>query len=194
MFNASLQNSNGDLNLNVLNEDLVVDLVNLSSDSRIWKFRSEPFHEPQVFKEIWIDKTFKQMQSNKRICYVIYVDKKMAGSSSFYQIDAENKSLNIGYTWFHPDFWGTKANPLTKLIMLEYVFEQLDFNRVEFSVDSVNLPSRKALEKYGIKQEGVLRNHMILSDGRVRDSVIYSVIQQEWPEIKTNIESRVKTL
>ncbi len=194
MFNENLLISKDALRLQVLNEDLVSDLTNLSSDSRIWRFRPEPLYEPRVFKEKWIDKAFEQMQIKKRICYVVSVDQRMAGSSSYYDIDSENKKLSIGYTWFHPDYWGTTVNPLTKLIMLEHAFEQLGFNRVEFSVDSINIPSRKSLEKYGIKQEGILRNHMILTDGRIRDSVIYSVISQEWPEIKTRIQSLVDAL
>lgn len=189
MLNTMPQLTRDEISLHVLNEELSGDLINISSHPKIWELRAENFLDSQVFKEQWIDKAFKQMRTNRRICYVIYHKNKVAGSSSFYAMDEENKTVNIGYTWFHPDFWGGKINACTKLIMLEYVFEELKYHRVKFCVDSMNISACRSLEKYGIKKERVLRNHMILGNGRVRDSVVYSVIFQEWLEIKARIES-----
>lgn len=193
IFDLDQPISKDGMELHLLNEKLADDLIHISSDPRIWKYMPEPLYKPQVFKEQWIDKAIKQIAHSKRICFVIFFKQRIAGSSSYYEIDLANKKLNIGYTWFHPDFWGSKANPLAKFIMLEYVFENLGYNRVGFSVDSINLPSCNALNKLGIKQEGILRNHLVLSDGRIRNSVTYSVIPQEWPDIKRNIELIVKT-
>lgn len=188
-INEKLRKDN--VTLTLLNEKFIDSLVKLSDDKRIWQYVPEKFHESTVFQENWIHKAIKQIENDKRICFVVSFSEEIVGSSSYYQLDLENKKLNIGYTWFHPKFWGTKVNPLTKLIMLEYAFETLNCVRVEFSVDAVNLPSRKALNNLGIQQEGILRNHLTLSDGRIRDSVIFSVTYQEWPEIKNNIQRRL---
>lgn len=192
IFNITEKLSRGDVTLKVFEEKFIDPLLNISVDQRIWQYTPEAFSDPLVFKEKWINKAIKQMENNKRICFVVFFEKEIAGSSSYYQIDLENKKLNIGYTWFHPKFWGSTVNPLTKLIMLEYAFEHLNCIRVEFSVDSLNLPSCKALKKLNISEEGVLRNHMILADGRIRDSVIYAVTNQEWPKIKRKIQEGLK--
>ncbi len=185
--------SKDEITLQLFNESFSEELTRLAADPRIWELRSEAYYDPQVFKDKWIKKTLEHIQKNKRICFVVFYKNKMIGSSSFYDIDTENKILNIGYTWFHPDYWGTKINPLTKLAMLETVFENLKYNRAGFSVDSINTQSCKALEKLGIKHEGIMRNHIILSDGRVRHSSLYSVIVEEWPQTKKNIEAIVKS-
>lgn len=188
IFEISEPLCKNDISLHVLNKKHVDALVAISRDVRIWKFGTHDFSDESIFREKWIQKAFFEMENNKRICFVIFLGNKIIGSSSYYHIDPDNKNLSIGYTWFHPDYWGSSVNPLSKLIMLDYAFDTLDMIRVEFCVDSINLPSQNSLSKFGIQKEGVLRNHMILSSKRIRDSVIFSVIPQEWLVIKSNIE------
>ncbi len=188
IFKISEPICKNNISLCVLSEENVDTLVAISRDARIWKFGTHDFSDETIFREKWIQKAFCEMENNKRICFVIFLDDKIIGSSSYYHIDTVNKNLSIGYTWFHPDYWGSSVNPLSKLIMLDYAFETLSMIRVEFCVDSINLPSQNSLAKFGIQREGVLRNHMILSNNRIRDSVIFSVIPQEWLMIKSNIE------
>lgn len=182
----------GNVTLRMLETNHINQLEKLASDNKIWQHASEPFHESETFREKWFNKAIAQMNTKDRICFVIFQDGKMAGSSSYYEIDIDNKKLNIGYTWLHPSFWGTHLNAISKLILLDYAFNILKFNRVGFSVDSLNHHSCNALTKLGIKQEGILRNHLILSNSRIRDSVIYSVIQDEWTEIKKYIETKIE--
>lgn len=188
ILNIDQQMCKGNIVMHLFDEQYADELANLAADARIWQYMPESLHESAIFKEKWITKTINHIKNHQRVCFIVFHKEQMAGSSSYYQIDIKNKKLNIGYTWFHPNFWGTSVNPLTKLIMLEYAFEILAFNRVEFSVEALNPLSRKALKKFGIQPEGVLRNHMVLSNGRIRDSVIYSIIKTEWPEIKENIQ------
>ncbi|MDX2165381.1 MAG: GNAT family protein [Gammaproteobacteria bacterium] len=188
MFNALQIESalaKDDIELHVLNETHIPQLEKLAQDERIWKFAT---HEHNRFKEEWIDKAITQMQQNKRLCLVIFYQGNIVGSTSYYHIDLDNKKLTIGHTWLHPNHWGSKINRVIKLMMLEYAFDKLGFIRVEFQVDSLNIPSQNALQKIGIKHEGILRNHMLLSNGRIRNTYVYSVIPEEWPMIKQNIE------
>ncbi len=176
------------IELHILNESHFSDLEKLANDKRIWQFAT---FEHNRFKAEWIDKALMHMQQNKRICFVIFYQAKIVGSTSYYHIDVDNKKLIIGYTWLHPDYWGSKINRIIKLLMLEYAFKELGCIRVEFQVDSLNTPSQNALQKIGIKQEGILRNHMLLSIGRIRDTYIYSIIPDEWPAIKQNIQQAI---
>ena len=120
----------------------------------------------------------------------LIVDKqhnRVAGSTRFGNISFANKRLEIGWTWLHPDFHGTGLNKACKFLLLQFAFETLLFNRVEIKTDAINLQSRKAILKIGAKEEGIFRKHQITSEGRVRDSVYYSIIKDEWPAIKSGI-------
>lgn len=174
--------------LTVLNESHENALTALASEKAIWEFATENYYEPEIFKKRWFDKAMDQMNSKERVCFVIFHNNKMVGSSSYYEIDLPNKKTNIGYTWFHPKTWGQKINPLSKLIMLEHAFEILKLNRAGFSVDSINKRSCRALEKLGIQYEGTLRNHLVLSDQRIRHSAMFSVTIDEWADTKDRLQ------
>lgn len=192
MINEDIILTLDNITLKRLSEDHTPQLIQIATaNPKIWEFAPRPYHED--FQELWIKKAFKHMQSGTRICFVIFHDNQIVGSSSYYEIDHENKRLNIGYTWFDPLCWGTKINPISKFILFQHAFEVMKFNRVGFSVDSENLRSCNALRKLGIKEEGVLRNHLILANGRIRHSVIFSIIIEEWPEFKKQLEKIIKT-
>lgn len=178
--------------LRVLDQSHADQLIKLASDKKIWEYAPEPFYEPHVFKEKWLNKAFAQMYNKERVSFAIFYLNEIVGSTSYYEINDDNKSINIGYTWFHPSFWGTKINAISKLILLSNAFDILNFNRVGFSVDSLNLRSCHSLQKLGIKQEYILRNHIILPSGRIRHSAIFSVIRHEWPEVKKSIITRTE--
>ncbi|ABS77838.1 N-acetyltransferase [Coxiella burnetii] len=128
------------------------------------------------------------MEAEKRWPFSVEYDGKVVGSTSYYSIDPKNRQVNIGYTWYHPRMWGTKLNSTVKFILLEYAFEQLKFIRIAFCVDQLNYRSCRALEKLGAKREGVLRKHMIRSDGTFRNSVIYGITDDDWSTIKNNLQ------
>lgn len=178
---------NGDIELHPLKDTHFSELEKLAKDERLWKFGIHPFHQDNLFREKWITNALSQIKNHDRVCFAVFYQGKMVGSTSYYHIDLDNKKLTIGYTWLHPDYWGSPVNRLIKLAMFEYAFEKRGCLRVEFQVDSINLPSQHALQKLGIKQEGLLRNHMLLSNGRVRHTYVYGVIREEWPEIKQRI-------
>lgn len=116
---------------------------------------------------------------------------EVVGSSRYLNIDRANRRLEIGYTWIVPGHQRRGANLEAKLLQLTHAFETLECRRVEFKTDSQNEQSRNALAGIGATFEGILRNHMISQGGRTRHSAYYSVIDEEWPRVKTSLEERL---
>lgn len=107
--------------------------------------------------------------------------------SRFYELDERNKRVAIGYTWYKPSVWGKVYNKECKLLLLQYAFEEMKFNRVELTVASQNIRSQKAVEKIGGIKEGVMRKHAIRNDGTQTDTVVFSIINDEWPGVKEKL-------
>ena len=116
---------------------------------------------------------------------------RVAGATRYLNIVPEFRGLEIGGTWYGLEFQRTAVNTECKYLLLQYAFETLDCIRVQFKTDSRNVRSQRAIERIGAKHEGVLRNHMILSDGRFRDSVYYSIVESEWPDVKKQLEAKL---
>ena len=116
---------------------------------------------------------------------------RVAGSTRFLKADLPNKRIEIGFTFLGKTWRKTRINTESKFLMLSYAFETMGLNRVEFRTDYLNSTSRRAIVRLGAKEEGLLRNHMVMPNGRVRDSVIYSVIRNEWPGVKQHLSSKL---
>lgn len=117
---------------------------------------------------------------------------RIVGSTRFLDISEANRHVEIGWTWLTPDVWRTRINTECKYLLLKYCFEVLGLIRVQIKTDKRNSRSQEAIERIGGVKEGVLRKHRILSDGYVRDSVYYSVIDDEWPTVKLNLETMLR--
>jgi RimJ/RimL family protein N-acetyltransferase len=109
----------------------------------------------------------------------------------FYDMVADHRRLAIGSTWYAPSARGTLVNAEVRLVTLTHAFEQMGVNRVELITDPNNLSSRVAMKLLGAVEEGVIRQHMIYKDGRVRDSVLFSVIRGEWPRIRERLMNKL---
>lgn len=114
------------------------------------------------------------------------------GSTRYGNIDREHRRVEIGWTWVARDWQRTAVNTECKYLLLRHAFEKLGCIRVEFKTDSQNDRSRAALLRIGAKQEGVFRNHMITSSGRIRHTVYFSVIDSEWSAVKASLEAKLK--
>ncbi len=114
---------------------------------------------------------------------------RVAGSTRYLNIDRPNRGLEVGGTWYGPEFQRTPANTECKYLLLTHAFETLKVIRVQIKTDLLNVRSQKAIERIGAIKEGVLRNHMILQDGRIRDSVFYSILDKEWAGVKRKLEA-----
>jgi RimJ/RimL family protein N-acetyltransferase len=112
---------------------------------------------------------------------------RVAGATRYLNIMPSDRGLEIGGTWYGVDFQRTAVNTECKYLLLSHAFETLGVIRVQLKTDLRNERSQKAMERIGAKKEGVLRNHMILPDGRYRDSVFYSILDSEWAEVKNNL-------
>ncbi len=122
------------------------------------------------------------------------IDKKtgrIAGSTRFMKANLPNRRVEIGYTFLGGNWQKTRINTEAKFLMLTHAFEQLELNRVEFLTDYLNHNSRQAILRLGAKEEGILRNHMVMPDGRVRDSVLYSIIINEWPGVRQHLSAKL---
>jgi RimJ/RimL family protein N-acetyltransferase len=108
------------------------------------------------------------------------------GSTSFGNIDLLHGRLEIGWTWLGRQFQGVGINREVKFLLLRFAFEALEIKRVEFKTDVLNQQSRRALKNIGATEEGVLRSHMIMPHNRRRDTIYYSILADEWPEVKAN--------
>jgi len=114
---------------------------------------------------------------------------RVAGATRYLNIMSHDRGLEIGGTWYGLEFQRTAVNTECKYLLLQHAFETLNCIRVQLKTDSQNERSQRAIERIGAKHEGVLRNHMILPDGRFRDSVYYSIIESEWPGVKARLEA-----
>jgi RimJ/RimL family protein N-acetyltransferase len=114
------------------------------------------------------------------------------GMSCFYGLSPEHRSVEIGFTWYSAAVRGTQVNPSSKLAMLSHAFETMQTIRVQLQCDGRNLTSQRAIEKLGATREGVLRRKGILPDGTYRDTVIFSILDFEWPRVKAGLLARIK--
>ncbi len=117
---------------------------------------------------------------------------RVVGSTRFGNIDRANRRVEIGWTWIARPGQRTAINTEAKYLMLRHAFEQWDCIRVELKTDACNARSRRAILRLGAKEEGVLRQHMITATGRVRDTVYYSIIAAEWPEVRAHLEAMLR--
>lgn len=177
--------------LEALNERHVETLRALARDERLWEFTktllvNETFDAQfNRYMANAFDETFGGLQRS----FVMRDAQTGAvmGMTRYYKLDAANKRTSIGYTWYTPAYWGRVHNKECKLLLLQYAFETLGFQRVEFEVAHQNIRSQKAVAKIGGVKEGVLRKHGRMADGTVRDTVVFSIVDDEWPEKKQNL-------
>ncbi|NOT05348.1 MAG: GNAT family N-acetyltransferase [Anaerolineales bacterium] len=113
---------------------------------------------------------------------------KVAGATRYLNIMPKDRGLEIGGTFYGTEYQRTPVNTECKYLLLTHAFEKLGCIRVQLKTDLRNLRSQNAIERIGAKREGILRNHMILPDGRYRDSVFFSIVDSEWPEVKKRLE------
>ena len=120
-------------------------------------------------------------------------DRKIIGSTAYLSVVSRHKRVEIGSTWYLPELRGTFVNPECKFLLLQHAFEDWHAVRVQLGTDSRNIQSQRAISKLDAKLEGKLRNYGIRPDGRPRDSMLYSIIDSEWEDVKSRLLARIKT-
>ena len=138
----------------------------------------------------WVDRMLA-LQSAGGLTFVVRrLDGTPIGSSSYLNVDGPNRRLEIGATWYGASTRRTGVNTETKLVMLSHAFDTLGCVAVEFRTHFFNFTSRTAIERLGAKLDGVLRSHQLLADGSRRDTVVYSILDVEWPSVRNNLKAR----
>ncbi len=176
-----------------MEQDDLIELYNAGNSADIWTYMPMSVQSLDDMKRL-IDNALKAREQGTEFPFVIIAkdSQKIVGSTRFLDISTANRSLEIGWTWLSPAVWRTSINMESKYLLLRHCFEMLGTIRVQLKTDGRNQRSQKAIERLGAVREGVLRRHRIMYDGFVRDSVYYSIIDQEWQLVKTSLESMMR--
>jgi RimJ/RimL family protein N-acetyltransferase len=167
--------------LEPLRDEHVEALRTAAADPHVWRWLSAGFDE-------WLADALGQTED---AVFAVLHKGVAVGSTRYLSIAPEHRRLEIGWTWLAREVWGTGVNVEAKLLLLEHAFEELGALRVEFKTDERNERSRAALAALPAQFEGVFRAHMLVRGGERRDSAYYSVIADEWPQVKARLRARV---
>jgi len=173
------------VSLKALNKSDIAQFKPLTADKEMWIFFTDDLSESTSLEK-WVDAGLSQMKKKVRLALTV-IDKKkdrLIGSTSLGNISERDKRIEIGWTWISKDYQGKGINSQTKYLLLKYCFEELNFDRVEFKTDVLNIPARKALLRIGAIEEGILRSHTIMTNNRRRDTIFYSILKSEWNDVK----------
>jgi RimJ/RimL family protein N-acetyltransferase len=142
--------------------------------------------------QTWVDLRLAVQHADTGLTFVARtLDGRVIGSSSYLNVDPPNRRLEIGNTWFSASVRRTGVNTEAKLLMLTHAFDELNCVAVEFRTHFFNFTSRAAIERLGAKLDGVLRSQQLLTDGSRRDTVVYSILDVEWPAVRNNLRFRL---
>ena len=166
----------------------IQEMRRLSLDKDIWTWYTEDLTDPDAL-EGWMTKRLEETERGEKMTYSVQLNEtgEIIGSTSYGHIDWAEGGIEIGWTWLGKAFIGSGINKHMKFLMLNHAFETMNIERLELRTDEVNVRSRKAMEKIGAQHDGTLRNHRSTQGGRRRNTVVYSIIKSEWPEIRKTI-------
>jgi RimJ/RimL family protein N-acetyltransferase len=186
-FESIIQGQNIDLER--LTNDHIFPLESIAFDPLIWQNLPFKIMDKHSF-ETFIKEQQQRNLNDQQVTYVIRdkASRQVCGSTGFINIDAANHQLEIGPSWLSPKVWGTKVNIESKYLLLTYCFDKASIMRVEFRTRETNIRSQKAIEKIGGVKEGLLRCHRKNDDGTFRNTIVYSIIQPEWPPVKSLLD------
>jgi RimJ/RimL family protein N-acetyltransferase len=164
-------------------------LCEIGLDQEIWRFTTVMIRTPEEMRE-YMESALALQRENATLPFVTIERSsgRIIGSTRFGNYDPANRRIEIGWTWIARPWQRTAINTEAKYLMLSHAFEKLHCVRVELKTDVLNAPSRKAMLRIGAKEEGVLRKHTLMWSGRYRDSIYYSILDEEWPDVKQELE------
>ncbi len=158
-------------------------------DPEIWRFTVAMVRTPADMRD-YMESGLKTVRDGTGVPFVTIAREsgRVVGSTRFGNYDPANHRIEIGWTWIAKPWQRTALNTEAKYLMLSHAFEELGCVRVELKTDVLNEPSRRAILRIGAREEGVLRKHTLMWTGRYRDSIYYSVLDDEWPAVKARLE------
>ena len=175
--------------LALLTEAHVPDLCRVGLDDRIWANMVYGLVQTEEQMLAWVRDLLQRQARGTDLPFAVFhlADNQAIGTTRYMDIRPMDRGLEIGGTWYGLDYQRTAVNTECKYLLLQHAFEQLGCIRVQLKTDLRNVRSQCAIERLGAVKEGILRKHMILPDGYVRDSVYYSIIDDEWPAVKARL-------
>ena len=162
-------------------------LVDAVKDGELWKLWYTSVPKPENMQKE-IDRRLSLQAAGTMLPFTVFdAEGAIAGMTTYMNVDAANRRVEIGSTWYAKRVQRTPLNTQCKLLLLTHAFETLDCIAVEFRTHFFNHQSRRAIERLGAKQDGILRNHQIAPNGTLRDTVVFSIIASEWPTVKAHL-------
>lgn len=180
--------------LEPLDESHLPGLAEAISDGELWNLGVTSVPRPEQLPA-FLDAAQSAFAAGRELAFAT-IDKcsgRIAGSTRFRCIEAAHRRVEIGFTFIGRSWQRSHVNSEAKLLMLEHAFENWQVNRVELLTDLLNHASRNAIARLGAREEGLLRSHMVMRDGRIRDSVIFSIIASEWPTVRAGLQARLRS-
>lgn len=181
--------------LEPLSEYHIEGLCAVAFDPEIWRWTTSELRNPGDVRA-YVEAALRERDSGRSVPFATLAltpdgREVVAGSTRFGNIDVPSRRVEIGWTWIARVWQRSAVNTEAKYLMLRHAFEFWNCQRVEFKTDALNEPSRTAILRLGAREEGTFRKHMITASGRVRDSVYFSIVDDDWPEVKSRLESRL---
>ena len=170
-------------------------LIEAVKDGELWKLWYTTIPTPEKVED-YIQKALEMRENLGAMPFIVRERKsnKIIGCTRYFNVDEDNNRLEIGYTWYSESYQRTSTNTECKYLLLTHAFDKLDAIAVEFRTHWHNHKSRAAIARLGAKQDGVLRNHTKSADGVYRDTVVFSIINLEWPTVKQSLEFKLNDL
>lgn len=167
-------------------------LVNAAQDGELWNLPFTVVPSRDTVQH-YIAQALSGRDAGTVLPYVTVLKTtgQVIGCTRFWKVDRQHRKLEIGSTWIASRWQRTFVNTEAKYLMLRYAFESLDCVRVQFTTDEINQKSRQAILRLGAQQEGIVRHERIMPDGRKRNSVRFSIIDDEWPAVRRQLESKL---
>lgn len=171
-----------------LHESHLPSLAEAAKDGGLWKLWYTAVPSPTQM-EAWFEKAMDEQAKKQALPFVVKTkaDNNIVGSTRYLNIEKDIRRVEIGATWYAKSVQRSGVNTDCKILLLQHAFENLRCKAVEFRTHRMNEQSRRAIERLGAVQDGILRNHRIMPDGSLRDTVVYSIIESEWPTVKTHL-------
>jgi N-acetyltransferase len=173
--------------LKPLSHDHIAGLTEAVKDGELWKLWYTSVPSPEGMRKE-IDRRLGLQASGAMLPWTVFdTGGRIAGMTTYMNVDAANRRVEIGSTWYAKRVQRSGVNTQCKLLLLGHAFEKLDGIAVEFRTHFFNHQSRRGIERLGAKQDGILRSHQIAANGTLRDTVVYSIIASEWPTVKAHL-------
>jgi len=171
------------------------DLIVAARDGELWKLLYTSVAEPAAM-QFDVKRRLRLQDTGSMMPWTVrsMPSGRIVGMTTFMNIDSKNRRVEIGSTWYAKSVQRTALNTECKLMLLTYAFEKLKCIAVEFRTSFFNQASRRAIERLGAKQDGVLRSHQLHANGTLRDTVVYSIIAAEWPAVKEHLNFKLATI